>query len=90
MEANPASTEGVIKIMMHLHKYVPTKENKLHTIPCNGDQLSVERMKSAKKCRLPDMLQGLLETPQEFHKEGVTLQVSWIKYTLQQFYTYLF
>ena len=80
MEANPASTEGVIQIMAHLHKYVPTRGDRLHTIPCNGDQLSVERMGHAKKSRLPgatpsDMFAGLVETPQEFHKEGIMMQV---------------
>ena len=81
VEANPASTAGVIDIMTHLHQYVPEFEDgSVHVVPCNGDQLSIERMTHAKRARVQghsaqDRLQGLLETPQEFHKEGILLQV---------------
>ena len=44
LERNPASTEGVIGIMTHLHQYVPEVDGRVVAIPCNGDQLSVERM----------------------------------------------
>ena len=81
IDANPASTPGVIEVMEKLHEYVPKVEGGLHKLVCNGDQLSVERMTHAKKARCngrteEDRLQGLVETPQEFHKEGLMLQVS--------------
>lgn len=82
VEANPSSTSGTIDIMEHLSKYVPEKEDgQLHTLICNGDQLSVERMTHAKHARVrgakeKSRMDGLLETPQEFHKEGLLLQVS--------------
>ena len=44
---NPASTAGVIDIMTNLHQYVPSKGNGLHTVVCNGDQLSVERINNS-------------------------------------------
>lgn len=81
VEANPASTALVLDIMDHLKQYVPVKEDgQVHTVPCNGDQLTVERMTHAKRARVvgPDpssRLEGLCETPQEFHKEGILLQV---------------
>ena len=81
VEANPASTAGVIDILTHLHRYVPVVENGIHVLPCNGDQLSVERMTHAKRARIRGhsqefRLEGLLEAPQEFHKEGILLQVN--------------
>ena len=49
-------------------------------ILCNGDGLSIERMVYAKRGRSNDgdMVQGLqhlVESPQEFHKEMILLQV---------------
>ena len=42
VEADPAATTGVIDIMSHIQSFVPELEDdKLHTVPCNGDQLSV-------------------------------------------------
>ena len=80
IDANPASTAGVIEVMEKLHEYVPSVNGKLHKIICNGDQLSVERMMHAKPsrvwgCREADRLEGLIETAQEFHKEGIMLDV---------------
>ena len=84
LEEDPFSTTGVIAIMRHLHNFVHMHirddRSAVHIIPCNGDQLSVERMHHAKRARLPwgdsvERLDGLLETPQEFHKEGILLQV---------------
>lgn len=43
IDANPASTPGVIEVMEKLHDYIPEVEGKLHKIVVNGDQLSVER-----------------------------------------------
>ena len=49
-------------------------------IPCNGDQMSVERMTNVKRGRVRARsyvakLDALVETPQEFHKEGLIMQV---------------
>ena len=80
VEANPASTAGVIRIMEHLHAYVPESDGSVVPILCSGDGLSVERMLHAKRARAngetkKQQLQGLVETPQEFHKEILLLQV---------------
>lgn len=84
IEANPASIPGALDIMDHLNQYVPSVQDGtiVHACPCNGDQLSVERMKGGKKGRVIALtpkarLDGLCETPQEFHKEGILLQVFW-------------
>ncbi|XP_038047575.1 uncharacterized protein LOC119721568 [Patiria miniata] len=79
LEANPASTAGVIQIMQHLHAYVPEPNGQVLPILCSGDGLSVERMVHAKRARVNGeskmhRLQGLVETPQEFHKEILLLQ----------------
>ena len=87
IDENPSSTDGVTKIMIHLLKYVPVYTNEdpkkevPYIIPCHGDQLSVERMTSAKRARAcdptkTDGLEGLEEIPQEFHHRGLMLQVS--------------
>ncbi len=82
VEANPASTAGVIDIMNHLNAYVPCSSDgsHIHQLPVNGDQLSVERMTHAKRARALagsqfDQFAGFVESPQEFHKEGILLQV---------------
>ncbi len=41
IDADPASTAGVITIMEELHHYVPANGAKCSPIICNGDQLSV-------------------------------------------------
>ena len=48
VDADPASTAGVIDIMRHLHRYVPESQNTVHNLVCNGDKLSVEQMTHAK------------------------------------------
>ena len=66
--------------MEHLHAYVPEVDGELLPILCSGDGLSVERMSHAKRARTnadtkKDRLHGLVECPQEFHKEVILLQV---------------
>lgn len=79
VEANPSSL--AIDITQHLHRYVPdVPGDKLHVLPSNGDQLTVERSMGAIHSRVRSTtargkLAGLLPTPQEFHKEGILLQV---------------
>ena len=82
IEANPASTPGVIEILNHLQQYVPFEDDGsvVRNIVCNGDQLSVERMTHAKRARIRGpsakaRLEGFVETPQEFHREGLMMQV---------------
>ncbi len=91
VDADPSSTAGTIHIMTHLQDYVPLVGDQVHRLPCNGDGLSVERMIHAQRARvrghtLLDRLGGLVPTPQEFHKEGILLQV--VRYNLYNlFYT---
>ena len=66
--------------MEHLHSYVPQPNGEVLPILCSGDGLSIERMVHAKRARANgeikrSQLQGLVETPQEFHKEILLLQV---------------
>ena len=81
VEVNMASTAGVVRVMEHLHTYVPQPDGQVQVILYSGDGLSVEKMVQAKKARAngerkKDQLQGLIECPQEFHKEMLSLQVS--------------
>ena len=82
-EVNPATTSGAIHVMEKLHSYVPIRDGKLIPILCCGDGLSVERMIHAHRARAfsaaPEhRLEGLVETPQEFHKEMLLLQVQFL------------
>ena len=67
--------------MEHLYQYVPIVNEKDQPILCSGDGLSVERMVHAHMSRTngrehEHRLDGLVECPQEFHKEIILLQVS--------------
>ncbi len=82
IHADPSSTAGTIEIMEYLNRYIPMSDNgeQLHRVPCNGDGLSIERMVNAQKARARAVtpegrLQGLVPSPQEFHKEGILMQV---------------
>ena len=80
VDANPSSTDGTITIMEHLCQYVPQLEGGPLSILCNGDGLSIERMVHAKRgrCNAGKKAPGLcalVESPQEFHKEIILLQV---------------
>ena len=66
--------------MGHLMRYVPVVGDKVLPILCSGDGLSVERMVHTHMARvngetIEDRLDGLVESPQEFHKEIILLQV---------------
>ena len=67
--------------MEKLHEYVPLGANGLlRVVPTHGDGLSVERMTDAKRARAADLtdtdrLEGIEQTPQEFHHRGLMLQV---------------
>ena len=80
MEENPSSTGGVLAVMDHLHTFVPTNGDRVLPILCSGDGLSMERMISAHHNRTASAtatgrLEGLKETPSEFHKEILLMQV---------------
>lgn len=67
-----------------LYVFVPQVEDSLHTLPCHGDGLSVERMGDAKKARVAnrtalERLEGLEQTSQEFHFRGINLQVNMVE-----------
>ena len=54
--------------------------NILFQVICHGDGLSVERHRDAQRARAASnneegKLQGLVPTPQEFHKRALLLQV---------------
>lgn len=79
---NPSSSDGVLQIMRHLQTYCPDgkDDHHVHSVLCNGDGLSVERMRTAKQdvARTPSSrtrLEGLVPSPQEFHKEGILMKV---------------
>lgn len=80
VEANPSSTSGCIEIMSYLSQFVPVVDGKTRPILCSGDGLSVERMCAAHRARANGgsesaRLEGLVESPQEFHKEILLMQV---------------
>ena len=79
-EANPASTEGCITNMEKLHTCVPTVEEDVLPILCNGDATTIERIVAAQHARAngatpKDRMEGLVASPQEFHKEMILLGV---------------
>jgi hypothetical protein len=81
VDADFSSNAGVNEIMRHLQSVCPMHDGRLLRIPCNGDQNSIERMCNLKRAKVregtsPNQLAGLVETPQEFHKEGILLKVS--------------
>ena len=81
IDKNPCTIDGTIGIMDDLHKYVARREDgTLHVIPTHGDGMSVERMTDAKRVRAAgfsdvNRLEGLEQTPQEFHHRGLLMQV---------------
>ena len=81
VEANPSSTAGTCEILDSLLEHVPSREgNRLITVPCHGDGLTVDRIAKAKKARTnhPDALfrfEGFEPVPQDFHKEMLLMQV---------------
>ena len=63
-----------------INRWVPRRDGQPFEISVSGDELSYERMKHAKRVRVRarepvNRLVGLVETPQEFHKEGILMQV---------------
>lgn len=80
VSSNPGSKTGLIKIMKFLHEYVPTVDEAPMPILCCADTPSVERMIHCRRDRNggqtpAQRLEGLIPTPQEFHKEMFLLQV---------------
>ena len=84
VEANPSSTAGTCEILDSLLGHVPSRQlpegNRLITVPCHGDGLTVDRIAKAKKARTnhPDALfryEGFEPVPQDFHKEMLLMQV---------------
>ena len=80
---NENKTEEMIEIMETLHKYVPRSENGLKEVFLGGDQLTCERVRSAKMACLqaPDAVQrleGLLPKVEDWHALQAFYQVIWI------------
>ena len=83
LEVNPSKTKDTGEILDHLAQYVPHTLEGPITIPCHGDGLTVDRIMRAKRNRSnhPDAVSRLEcyeGVPQEFHKEMLILQVSFI------------
>eukprot|EP00057_Strongylocentrotus_purpuratus_P003906 XP_003727623.1 PREDICTED: uncharacterized protein LOC100893656 [Strongylocentrotus purpuratus] len=81
VDADPSTTQGMIRVMENLQQYVPVVEGK--PVPCllNGDSLTIERILNAQRARSngeewDDRLEGFHACPQEFHKERLHLQDS--------------
>ena len=86
IETNPSSLAGVIEIMEALHQHVPIIDGKPIPVLCCGDGLSIERMTEAHHTRVThttpeERLEGLVEAPQDFHKEMLLLQVYQMLFT---------
>ena len=85
LESSPSDTGGTIDVLDHLKQYVPTVEGTAVNIPCHGDGLTVECITKAKKARSvfrssKHDLSCFTESAQEFHKEGINLEVCWCNY----------
>ena len=80
LEGNPSSTPDTIDILQNLMAYVPFVNGVAMPVPCHGDGGTVASIAKAKRGRimaeLPEYYSGgLVEAPQEFHKEGILLKV---------------
>ena len=81
LDENEASTEGIVKVMQHLHKYVPGHgTDKVVPILSGGDLLTAEREQNAQEQesdgRTPtDRLEGLVPTIEDMHTYGNFLGV---------------
>ena len=81
LDADPSSHEGVLNIMLWLHENCVADDQNIIPLLCNGDGLSIDRMRTAKerRCRGPtsaDRLKVFVPSPQEFHLEALLLQVA--------------
>ena len=79
-DVNPSDTGDTISILDRFLKFIPIAGNQACPIPVHGDGLTVECIMKAKKARSLSMtpqhsFRSLLECAQEFHKEGLLLQV---------------
>ncbi|CAC5412689.1 unnamed protein product [Mytilus coruscus] len=92
---NENKTSEMIDVLKYLHKFVPGHREEeeimneeirddtsagMRTIPCGGDQLSVERLKSAHSARFDgdtpeERLEGVIAMVEDFHEKMNVLQV---------------
>ena len=89
VNVHPASNAGILQIMEHIQSACPVNNETILRIPCNGDQSSMEHMTNLKHAKVREdtrqqQVSGLVETPQEFHKEGVLLHVNIILHNSSQ------
>ena len=81
MHENPSSTQGVIRILEGLQKYVPQIDsNNTYPMVVWGDGLSCERTNDAQFARVngatpTSRLESFQPAAQEFHKRMINLQV---------------
>ena len=81
-EGNPSATPDTIDILDNLVCYVPVsrQSGSTYPVPVHGDGGTVASIAKAKRGRAlssspTHSLQCLIEGPQEFHKDGVLLEV---------------
>ncbi|CAC5391207.1 unnamed protein product [Mytilus coruscus] len=92
---NENKTSEMIDVLKYLHKFVPGHREEeeimneeirddtsagMRTIPCGGDQLSVERLRSAHSARFDgdtpeERLEGVIAMVEDFHEKMNFLQV---------------
>ncbi|CAC5406574.1 unnamed protein product [Mytilus coruscus] len=97
---NENKTSDMIEILKTLHKYVPGSRSEeeincederddscagMRTIPLGGDQLTVERIRSAHLCRFDgdtpeERLEGVIAMVEDFHEKMNFLQVIMDRY----------
>ena len=88
IQENPSSTDGVIKILQHLSKYIPKTGTEFLPTVIYGDGLSCERHNDAQLARAneatpQERLENLEPASQEFHKRMLRLQVNSYKLLTQ-------
>ena len=71
---NEQRTEDMIEILMHLQKYLPKYDDTSYPTPISfvGDQLTCERIRSAKQARVQsttphERFEGIVEMPADWH-----------------------
>ena len=80
MNHNENSSEGILQIMRHQHKYVAKSNGALMRTFTVGDLLTVERSQNAQKDVLDhptpeERLEGLIPALADFHTYGNFLEV---------------
>ena len=89
LEGNPSKTPSTIDILDQFMAYVPVVDNVAMSVPVHGDAATIDTIIKAKTGRCLSRnenrnFKSLLEVGQEFHKEGVLLDVSLMSHIMIQ------